>query len=406
MSGVKQALDGVNVAIFGGYAAGPWIGKVLANFGATVVHVEARNLPDGFRQQYPPFKDKKKGLNRGATFSYFNDSKQAITLDLKKPGGLEVARRLTDWCDIVIENMRPGIMARLGLGYDALTNSNPDLIMLSTCNMGQTGPRASAPGFGSQLSALSGFCGLTGVAGGPPMLLYGPYIDFVAALEGAAVALAALDKRRRTGKGAFIDVSQYECGLSFLAGSLLDYHANGKVLDRSGNDDPKAAPHNAYACRKNEWVAISCWSNEEFARLGKAIGRPEWALENAYASPESRRANKDDLDEEIGEWCRKKSADAVAERLQKAGVNAYRINTVADLFTDEQLRHRKTWRKRRHSVIGDQSYYFPGFDLSETPGDVTSPAPLLGGDNDVVYREYLGMSEEEFAKYKAQGVFD
>ena len=287
-----------------------------------------------------------------------------------------MARRLTDWCDIVIENMRPGVIDRLGLGYQELIKSNPDLIMLSTCNMGQTGPRASAPGFGSQLSALAGFCGLTGSAGGPPMLLYGPYIDFVAALEGAAVLLAALDNKRRTGKGCLIDVSQYECGLSFLAGALLDYHANGKVLDRSGNTEAKAAPHNAYACRKDGWVAISCWSDDEFAALGKVLGRPEWATEPAYADLERRQANKDDLDEEIGEWCRRKDADDVAVRLQKAGVRAYRVNTIADLFADEQLRHRKTWRKRRHPVIGDQAYYFPGFDLSETPGDVTSAAPL------------------------------
>ena len=406
MSAVKQALDGINIAIFGGYAAGPWIGKVLGNFGATVVHVEAKNLPDGFRLQYPPFKDNKKGINRGATFSWFNDSKQAITLDLKKEGGLEVAHRLTDWCDIVIENMRPGVMARLGLGYEDLVKTNPDLIMLSTCNMGQTGPRASAPGFGSQLSALAGFCGLTGVAGGPPMLLYGPYIDFIAALEGATVVLAALDKRRRTGKGCLIDVSQYECGLSFIAGALLDYHANGKVLDRSGNDEANAAPHNAYPCAKDGWIAISCWSDAEFANLAKVIGRPEWANEEAYATLERRRANKDDLDEMIAEWSRDHDADRLASKLQKNGIRAYRVNTIKDLFFDEQLRHRKTWRKRRHPVIGDQAYYFPGFDLSETPGDVTSPAPLLGADNETVYREYLGMSDEEYAAYKAKGVFD
>jgi benzylsuccinate CoA-transferase BbsF subunit len=404
--GVKQALDGVNIAIFGGYAAGPWIGKVLANFGATVVHVEAQSLPDGFRLQYPPFKDKKKGINRGATFSYFNDSKQAITLDLKKPGGVELAHRLLDWCDIVIENMRPGVMARLGLGYEESIKTNPDLIMLSTCNMGQTGPRASAPGFGSQLSALAGFCGLTGVAGGPPMLLYGPYIDFIAALEGATVALAALDKRRRTGKGCLIDVAQYECGLSFIAGALLDYHANDKVLDRSGNFDPKAAPHNAYACANDSWIAISCWSDEEFGRLATFIGHPEWLNEEAYATLDRRQANLSDLDEMIGEWCEAQDADALAGSLQEAGIHAYRVNSIADLFTDEQLRHRGTWRKRRHPEIGDQAYYFPGFNLSEMPGDVTSAAPCLGADNDVVYREYLGLSEEEYEKYRSQGVFD
>ncbi|MCH9053254.1 MAG: CoA transferase, partial [Proteobacteria bacterium] len=290
MSGVPQALDGVTVVEFGGYAAGPWIGKLLANFGAKVVHVESRDRPDGFRLQYPPYKDGKVGINRSGCFSYFNDSKYAVTLDVKKPGGVELARRLTDWCDILIENMRPGVMARIGLGYEVLKETNPDIIWLSTCNMGQTGPRAATGGFGSQLSALAGFSGLTGEADGPPMLLYGPYIDFVAALVSAPAVLAALDKRKRTGEGAYVDVSQYECGLSFIAGALFDYHANGKIAARAGNDDAVAAPHGAYRCRDEGWLAVSCWSDDEFARLAPAVGRPEWADDPRFADAAQRRA--------------------------------------------------------------------------------------------------------------------
>ncbi|MDH3512672.1 MAG: CoA transferase, partial [Gammaproteobacteria bacterium] len=154
-----QALAGIKVVEFGGYAAGPHIGKMLANFGATVVHVESHGRPDGFRLQYPPFKDGIAGANRGGCFAFFNDSKYGVTVDLKKAKGLELARRLTDWADLVVENMRPGVMARIGLGYDEVRRTNPDLVMLSTCNMGQTGPRAQTPGFGSQLSSLAGFCG-------------------------------------------------------------------------------------------------------------------------------------------------------------------------------------------------------------------------------------------------------
>ncbi len=406
MSGVRQALDGVKVAVFGGYAAGPWVGKVMANFGATVVHVEAAGRPDGFRLQYPPYKDDKKGINRGGTFTYFNDSKYAVTVDVKKPGGADLARRLTDWSDVVIENMRPGIMARIGLGYEALMETNPDLIMLSTCNMGQTGPRAHTPGFGSQLSALAGFCGLTGVAGGPPMLLYGPYIDFIAALEGMAAVLAALDRRRRTGKGAYIDVSQYESGLTFLAGALLDYHSSDHVAARAGNDDAVAVPHGAYPCTGDQWLTVSCWSDEEFAALAGAVGHPEWRADGRFADAVARRENRDDLDAAISAWCAPRDADEAAAVLQEAGVHAYRINTIADLFADPQLRHRRTWRVRRHPVIGDQSYYFPGFDLSEVPGDVTAAGPMLGADNEIVFREFLGLSEEEYQAYQGQGVFD
>lgn len=189
MSAIPTALSGVKVVEFGAYAAGPHIGKMLASFGATVVHVESRSRPDGFRAEYPPFKDGRPGFDRGGCFAMFNDSKRAVTLDLKNDAGLEMARRLVAWTDIIVENMRPEVMTRLGLGYEAARELNPGVVMISSCNMGQSGPRAHTPGFGSQLSALAGFCGLTGSPDGPPQLLYGPYIDFIASSLGAAAVL-------------------------------------------------------------------------------------------------------------------------------------------------------------------------------------------------------------------------
>lgn len=405
MTAIPQALKGLKVIEVGGYAAGPWIGKVLANHGATVIHIEASDRPDGFRLQYPPYRDGKKGINRSGCFSYFNDSKYAVTIDVKKPGGLKLAHRISDWADVLIENMRPGVIDRIGLGYDELKETNPGLIFLSTCNMGQTGPRAATGGFGSQLSALAGFCGLTGDAGGSPQLLYGPYIDFVAALLGAPIILAALDKRRRTGEGSYIDIAQYECGAFYLAGALLDFHANGNVLERDGNADPVAVPHNAYHCKDGEWIAASCWNDEEFGRLAEAARRPEWTKDKRFKNADARRKNVAELDELIGAWTADQAADAVAEVLQNADVPAYKVNTCADLFTDPQLTHRKAWRVRKHPEIDYQAHYFPGFDLSEQPGDVTAPAPLLAQDNEIVFREFLGLSQEEYDELEKNGVF-
>ena len=405
MTAIPQALKGLKVIEVGGYAAGPWIGKVLANYGATVIHIEASDRPDGFRLQYPPYKDGKKGINRSGCFSYFNDSKYAVTIDVKKPGGLKLAHRLSDWADVLIENMRPGVIDRIGLGYDELKKTNPGLIFLSTCNMGQTGPRAATGGFGSQLSALAGFCGLTGEAGGSPQLLYGPYIDFVAALVGAPIILAALDKRRRTGEGTFIDVAQYECGAFYLAGPLFDYHANGNVIERDSNADPVAAPHNAYPCKDDEWIATSCWNDGEFMYLAEAAEHSEWAKDERFKDAGARRENTAALDELIGAWTAAQAADAVVETLQKAGVRAYKVNTCADLFTDPQLTHRKAWRVRKHPEIDNQAHYFPGFDLSEQPGDVTAPAPLLAQDNKIVFREFLGLTDEEYKELEENGVF-
>jgi len=378
-----QALADIRIAEFGSYAAGPHIGKMLANFGATVVHVESRARPDGFRLQYPPYKDNQPGIDSGGCFAYFNDSKLGVTLDLKNPRGVELARRLVASCDVVIENMRPGVMARIGLGYDALRAARPGLVMLSTCNMGQTGPRADTPGFGSQLTALAGMCNLTGTPDGPPMLLYGPYIDFIASTLGAAAVLAALERRRSTGAGAWLDVSQYECGLMFLAGPLLEYHSSGRVAQRAGNDDPDAVLHGAYPCANGTWIAVSCWSAEERQRLDAAI------------VPQSLEA-----------WLAARAADAAAQALQAAGVHAHAVNTVADLFTDPQLAARGQWRRRAHPVIGNQAYCFPAFELSATPGDITRAAPTLGGDNDHVFRELLGLSADELAAYQAAGAFE
>lgn len=400
-----QALAGIGIVEFGGYAAGPHIGKTLANFGATVIHVESVARPDGFRMEYPPFKDGRPGVNSGGCFSYFNDSKLGVTLDLKNPQGLALARRLCRWSDIVIENMRPGVIERLGLGFDALKTGHSSLIMLSTCNMGRTGPRADTPGFGSQLTALSGICGLTGERSGPPTLLYGPYIDFIASTLGAAAVLAALERRRRTGSGAYIDVSQYEAGLMFVAGPLLECQLTGRVAERVGNEDPDAAPHGVYRCAGEGWIALSCWSNEEFAALARAVGRPEWLRDGRYATLAGRRNAAAAIDAGIGAWTRERDARAAAEALQRAGVHAHPVNTMADLYTDPQLAARGQWQRQPHAVIGNQAYCAPAFRLSETPGEVKSAAPLLGADNDRVFRGILGLADAEYAAMREAGAF-
>src|SRR5437899_7363682 len=266
----RDALAGVKAVEFGAYAAGPCISKYLANFGARVVHVESRQRPDGFRLQYPPFKDGRVGLNRSGCFAFFNDSKHGVTLHLKNSEGLKLAYRLIDWADIVIGNMRPGVISRLGLGYETLRERKPNLIMLSTSNMGQTGPHATHPGFGSQLSSLSGFTHLIGEPDGPPYFLYGPYIDFVAVAFGGIAVLAALDRRRRTGEGAYIDLSQFETGVQFISSAMLNYSANGVIANREGNRDAGAAPHGCEPCNDGEWCVISCWEDQEWERLCRA----------------------------------------------------------------------------------------------------------------------------------------
>ena len=368
---MRDALESLRVVEFGAYAAGPAVGKYLANFGALVVHVESYDRPDGFRLQYPPFKDDKVGLNRSGCFCFFNDSKYGVTADLKTKEGLEIARRLTDWAEVLIENMRPGVMERLGLGYDTLRRSNPRLVMLSTSNMGKSGPHAGHPGFGSQLSSLSGFTELIGEADGPPNLLYGPYIDLIAVAYGGAAVLAALDHRRRTGEGLNIDLSQYEAGLQFLSPALLDFDANGVIAHRNGNRDAIARPHGCFPCRNGEWIAISCWDDSEREYLAGVTGLA---------------ASGD-----IAAWTRNYDARDLMQRLQAAAVHAAVVNSVKDLFSDPQLAVREVWQTMEHPEIGAQRYRIPSYQLSETPGRVRRAAPCLGQDNDEVLSDWLAI---------------
>ena len=401
----NDALEGVTLVEFGGYAAGPAIGKYLANFGARAIHVESVSRPDGFRLQYPPYKDDRVGLERSGCFAFFNDSKQGVTIDVKHPAAVSLLYRLIERTDIVIENMRPGVMARLGLGYRELASRNPALVMLSTSNLGQTGPRATHPGFGSQLSSLSGFTELIGAADGPPSCLYGPYIDMIAVAYGGAAVLAALDRRRRTGQGAFIDLAQYEAGLQFVAPALLGFAVNGVSPRRNGNRDTVAVPHGCYRCRDDRWMAISCWDDEEWTRLAEVLGDASLASDGLLATAEGRRRRETALNEIIARWTRDRHASEVAAALQRVNVHAAVVNTMRDLYEDPQLAARRTWQRYDHPELGPLRYRMVSYQLSETPGRVRSAAPCLGQHNEDVFQRWLGLTAGEYAALAAEGVF-
>jgi crotonobetainyl-CoA:carnitine CoA-transferase CaiB-like acyl-CoA transferase len=395
-----KALDGIKVVEFAAFAAGPAVGKHLADHGATVVHVESRARPDGFRTHYPPYKDNIHGLDRSGLFALCNNDKLDITLNLKKmPEATELAKKIAAWSDVVIENFSPGTMGRLGLDYESLKKVKPDLIMLSSSNLGQTGPHAHHAGFGSQLSSLAGFTHLTGYPDGPPQILYGPYIDYIAVAYGAVAILAALDYRRRTGKGNYIDIAQYETGLQYLAPILLDYQLNGTVADRNGNRDPHAAPHGAYRCKgTDDWCAISVHSDTEWRALCRVMGDPEWSADQNFSSFEARKQNEDDLDRRIGEWTRAFTPREVMEKLQSAGVKAGVVNTMKDVYTDPQLAQRPQWVELEHPEIGKMHYQRPPFLLDKTPPGPSKRAPLLAEHNAYFYRELLGLSGQEYER--------
>jgi crotonobetainyl-CoA:carnitine CoA-transferase CaiB-like acyl-CoA transferase len=403
----KQALAGIKVVEFAMFAAGPMVGKHLGEHGAQVIHVESRSRPDGFRMHYPPYKDNKPGLNRTGSFAIFNDSKYSLALNLKSPRAVQLALQLIAWADVVIENFVPGVIRRLGLDYEAARKVNPSVIYLSSCNMGQTGPKAGQRGFGSQLTSQSGFTFLAGYPNEPePMLLYGPYIDFVAVGFGLTAVMAALDHRQQTGCGQYIDLSQYETGLQFIAPALLDYEVNGHVMSQNGNRNANAAPHGAFPCRGDDrWCVIAAYNEDEWKTLCRAVGHPEWMTDARFASLQARKQNEDELDRLLGEWTIQYTPREVMERLQAAGVAAAAVNTLGDIFSDPQLNHRQIWRDLPHAELGQFQYEAPPFALSETPAE-EYPSPLLGEHNHVVCSEILGLAETEIDELVKQGVLE
>lgn len=402
----RKALEGIKVVEFAAFAAGPVVGKHLADQGATVVHIESKIRPDGFRTHYPPYKDNIPGLNRSGLFALCNSDKLDITLNLKKgPKAGDLAKKIVAWSDVVIENFSPGTMQRLGLDYETVRGINPDVIMLSSSNLGQTGPHANHPGFGSQLSSLAGFTNLTGYPDGPPQILYGPYIDYIAVAYGAIAILAALDDRDRTGRGQHIDISQYETGLQFLAPILLDYQVNGNIAQRNGNRHPAAAPHGAYPCAGDDnWCVISVFSEQEWKSFCGAMGNPAWAQEERFSTLESRKENEDKLDRQIALWTSSLTPREVTENLQAIGVRAAAVNKMSDLYDDPQLTHRRQWNEIEHPEIGRMHYQRPPFILTKTPCGPDKRDPLLGEHNEYFYKELLGLSEPEYRELVDEGV--
>lgn len=401
------ALEGLRVVELGAFAAGPAVGKHLADHGAEVIRIESRARPDGFRANYPPYAKGAPGPERAGMFAMTNNDKLGVTLDLKTAPGLALARRLIDRADVVVENFTPGTMARLGLGYEVLAAGNPGLVMLSTCNQGQTGPNAHRAGFGTHLTAQSGFLHLTGWPDRSPSLLWGPYIDYIAVAYGLVAVMAALDERARTGAGVHIDLSQYETGLQFAAPVLLEYAATGTVAERDGNRHPELAPHGVFPCSgEDRWVALSVHDELEWERLKRALGDPAWALGKELGSAAGRKLNEVEVEAGIAAWTSARTRAEVVAALREAGVHVAPVNDMADIHSDPDLAAHQVFRPLQHAVIGEYLGVGPPYLLSETPARLERPAFQLGEHNRDVFQGLLGLSDEEFANFERAGAFN
>jgi crotonobetainyl-CoA:carnitine CoA-transferase CaiB-like acyl-CoA transferase len=401
--------EGLKILEFGGGAAGPLGTRYFADHGATVVRVESRQRPDFLRLlRYTPGTEG--GLDASHMFAMLNVNKLGVALNMSHPKGPEIARRLVAWADVVAENFAPRAMAKWGLDYTSLAASRPDLIMVSTCLNGQTGPDRNYPGFGGQGSALAGFNHLTGWPDREPLGPYGTITDSLSPRFVALLVASALSRRRRTGQGQYIDLSQVEAGVVCLSENILTYAATGEVLGRTGNRSRHAAPHGTFHCAAqgsddDRWVAIAVHSDEDWQRFRRAIGDPSWAADARLATTAGRLAAVDVLERHIGAWTRTRTAEEVMTVLQAAGVDAGVVENFEDLTRDPQLAHRCHFREVVHPVIGKHLCETNGIRFSDSTAEIRRPAPCLGEHSEYVYRELLGMSAEEYAELEEEGVF-
>ncbi len=399
----NKPLAGIRVADFSWVWAGPFCTLQLAHLGADVIRVECRDRPCVTRQ-IPPFADFQPGLNRSGYFNQYNQGKRSLTLNLKHPRALDVARRLITRSDVVAENFANRVMERMGLGYEEVRRLRPDAIMVSISGYGRSGPEQDFVSYGPATVPLAGFSAVTGYKGGPPMHVGISYGDPTAGLHGAVAVLAALCHRQRTGEGQFIDVSLWEASATLLPDALLEFEMNGTEPPRDGNRDPHMAPHGVFrSAGEDRWVSIAVGTDEEWQSLVAVIGDDELSSQ-LYATLADRKRHEDEIEARLTRWTTTLPPEEATRRLQAAGVAAFPAMTNHDLAEDPHLNGREFFVDVPHPEVGKRHHAGIPWKLSQMPCAVTAPAPCLGQHSREVLGEVLGYSESEIEALAADGV--
>jgi crotonobetainyl-CoA:carnitine CoA-transferase CaiB-like acyl-CoA transferase len=396
--------QGIKVAEFAWVVVGPSSSRYLAEHGATVVKIESHKRMDTLRSS-SPFANNKPTPDSSMFFGRHNPDKYSVSLDLQHPNGKQLAWKLIEWADIVTESFSPGTMEKMGFGYEAVSKVKPDVIYLSSSMQGRGGPHSSYAGYGMNAVNLCGFTEVSGSPNGPPSAPYGAYTDYICARFNALALIAALDHRRKTGKGQYIEQSQFETAIHFLSPPIMDYQVNARVTQRRGNRVPNAAPHGVFPCRGDDnWIAVSVLTDQQWENFCQAIGNPDLSVQQEYTTLAARKRNEDRLDKLISDWTIRHTREQVEEILQNAGVAASIVAKPVDVYSDPQLQHRQYWIPLNHAEMGEQMYDMQScFILSKNPRQIKSPPPCLGEHNEYVFKELLKMTDEEIAEHIVDG---
>ena len=383
----QSVLQNIRILDFTRVLAGPYATRILADFGAEVIKVQ------------PLLPREEDEFGRGYDNTW-NRNKLGITLNLSKPEGIALAKRLVNISDVVVENFTPRVMANWGLDYAGLKKIKPDIIMLSLSTMGNTGPWRDYTGFGPTIQAFSGMTYLTSFPGKPPLGLGISYADHIGGLFGCLALLGALEYRQKTGEGQYIDLSQVEAVASLLGGAVLEYQLKGREVVAVGNGATEAAPHGVYRCQGDDrWCALAVFSDEEWRGFKRALGNPPWAEDKRFITLAGRLKNKARLERLVEDWTKEHTAEEVMALLQEQGVAAGVVQDARDLAKDPQLKERGFFIEPGKAVSDGVPVR-----LSRTPAGYKRAAPASGQDNDYVYGELLGMSEGELAGLRQEGI--
>ncbi|MGD0289894.1 MAG: CoA transferase [Candidatus Binataceae bacterium] len=397
-------LSDVKVLDFMWVLAGPGITRAMADYGATVVRIESVERVDPTRT-VGPFKDNNTGAEHSALFGNNNAGKLGLSLDLKKPEARAVVHDLVRWADVVCEAFSPKAMRAWGFDYESLRAIKPDIIMLSTCLMGQTGPLARFAGFGNLAAALCGFYNLVGWPDRTPSGPYSAYTDYIAPRFGLAALMAALIHHKHTGQGQYIDQAQAESALQFLTLPILDTVSSGRKYRPIGNDDLEHAPHGIYpAAGEDRWVAIACRTDDQWCALCAAMQQPQLARDPRFTTLAARRRHRDEIDRTISEWTRARTPVETEQMLQARGVPAHTVANTFDANADPQLHHREHFVRVNHAVAGETFVENSRYRFSRTPAEVKRASPAVGQDNQYVLEKLLGYSDDRISDLVANGV--
>jgi benzylsuccinate CoA-transferase BbsF subunit len=413
---MPKPLEGIRVADFTWVWAGPTCTMQLAHLGAEVIRMESTRRVCALRM-LPPWPGGTPNPNRSGYFNQYNQGKRSILLDISKPEGVEIAKKIVAMSDVAAENFAGGIANRLGVGYEDLRKVKPDIVMISMSGYGQTGPDAGFVSYGPAQVPLSGLSQLTGYPGWHPMHVGMSYGDPNAGLHAAFAVISALIYRERTGEGQYIDMSQWESTMSALGDGIMHYTMNGEQPPRAGNRIDGMAPHGVFRCApepppmegfppEDRWLSIAVATDDEWRALAGAMGHPEPAEDRRFRTLADRKANEDALEAEIEAWTLSQKASDAESALQAAGVAAFRPMMNKELAEDPHLAARSFFVEKEHAhpEVGARKHAGIPWRMSDTPCEVWRAAPVMGQDNDYVFGELLGYSSDQIADLVAREV--